>query len=326
MPQTTTTDRPGGRRQKAPIIVAAVLLLLVVAGFASGVGPGLGMFGMIALVAGGWAVVRGRAGWLHLATRRAGLVVSVAGLAAFIVGMAVTATPTPTNDASATGAAAKTSSAAPRTSSAAPRTSAAPVAIKAAPATTAAPTTTSASLRPPAPTMQLTCPNGGSNASPVFGQTISATAPYTVAIDYGDGDRYSNDDQHLGAVFSHTYKVSGNFTVEATLTDAVGQAVSSSCSYNWVKLVPVPKTSGGTTGSVSSGGGSSSGTGSATDGGSSSGGDTYTNVDGNQVHVPVQAPSAPAGATARCRDGSWSFSQNHSGTCSHHGGVAQWLG
>jgi hypothetical protein len=59
--------------------------------------------------------------------------------------------------------------------------------------------------------------------------------------------------------------------------------------------------------------------------GSTSGGDTYTNVDGNQVHVPVQAPSAPAGATAHCRDGSWSFSRHRSGTCSGHGGVAQWL-
>ena len=33
----------------------------------------------------------------------------------------------------------------------------------------------------------------------------------------------------------------------------------------------------------------------------------------------------PAGATALCRDGSYSYSQHHSGTCSQHGGVAQWL-
>jgi hypothetical protein len=33
----------------------------------------------------------------------------------------------------------------------------------------------------------------------------------------------------------------------------------------------------------------------------------------------------PRGATALCRDGTYSFSQTHSGTCSHHGGVAQWL-
>ena len=41
---------------------------------------------------------------------------------------------------------------------------------------------------------------------------------------------------------------------------------------------------------------------------------------------PQQATSpAPAGATARCRDGTYSFSQHRSGTCSHHGGVATWL-
>jgi len=34
---------------------------------------------------------------------------------------------------------------------------------------------------------------------------------------------------------------------------------------------------------------------------------------------------APPGATALCNDGTYSFSQHHSGTCSHHGGVAEWL-
>jgi hypothetical protein len=37
------------------------------------------------------------------------------------------------------------------------------------------------------------------------------------------------------------------------------------------------------------------------------------------------ADNAPPGATARCRDGTYSFSQHRSGTCSHHGGVARWL-
>lgn len=31
------------------------------------------------------------------------------------------------------------------------------------------------------------------------------------------------------------------------------------------------------------------------------------------------------GPTARCRDGSYSYSHHHRGTCSHHGGVAVWL-
>ena len=33
----------------------------------------------------------------------------------------------------------------------------------------------------------------------------------------------------------------------------------------------------------------------------------------------------PPGATAQCNDRTYSFSQTHSGTCSHHGGVAVWL-
>jgi hypothetical protein len=30
------------------------------------------------------------------------------------------------------------------------------------------------------------------------------------------------------------------------------------------------------------------------------------------------------GPTALCNDGTYSYSANHSGTCSHHGGVAVW--
>jgi hypothetical protein len=33
----------------------------------------------------------------------------------------------------------------------------------------------------------------------------------------------------------------------------------------------------------------------------------------------------PSGASARCRDGTLSYSQNRRGTCSHHGGVAEWF-
>ena len=51
----------------------------------------------------------------------------------------------------------------------------------------------------------------------------------------------------------------------------------------------------------------------------------YTNSKGNEVHSPAYAPSAPAGASAVCRDGTYSFSQSRRGTCSHHGGVARWL-
>ena len=52
---------------------------------------------------------------------------------------------------------------------------------------------------------------------------------------------------------------------------------------------------------------------------------TYTNSEGNSVCRPYESPGAPAGATAQCKDGTWSFSQNRSGTCSGHGGVSRWL-
>jgi hypothetical protein len=53
----------------------------------------------------------------------------------------------------------------------------------------------------------------------------------------------------------------------------------------------------------------------------------YINSVGNSVHRPAHTESGhpPAGATAQCRDGSFSFSQSHRGTCSHHGGVTKWL-
>ena len=54
------------------------------------------------------------------------------------------------------------------------------------PSTTTA--STPAAPPPPVPAMAMTCPAGGTNASPVYGQQITATAPYTVVIDYGDGE------------------------------------------------------------------------------------------------------------------------------------------
>ncbi|MFP6557404.1 DUF3761 domain-containing protein [Paraburkholderia sp. B3] len=52
----------------------------------------------------------------------------------------------------------------------------------------------------------------------------------------------------------------------------------------------------------------------------------YVNHDGHVVHSPAHSRNGhvPAGATARCGDGTYSFSQHHSGTCSRHQGVAEW--
>ena len=33
----------------------------------------------------------------------------------------------------------------------------------------------------------------------------------------------------------------------------------------------------------------------------------------------------PTGATAQCKDGSYSHAKHHTGACSHHGGVAKWI-
>ena len=55
------------------------------------------------------------------------------------------------------------------------------------------------------------------------------------------------------------------------------------------------------------------------------GAEYYRNVSGHCIHRPVQSTTVPSGATARCRDSSYSFSQHRQGTCSHHGGVAEWL-
>jgi uncharacterized protein YgiM (DUF1202 family) len=51
----------------------------------------------------------------------------------------------------------------------------------------------------------------------------------------------------------------------------------------------------------------------------------YTNSNGKRVQSPTYYNSPPAGATALCRDGTYSFSRNRRGTCSHHGGVERWL-
>jgi len=52
---------------------------------------------------------------------------------------------------------------------------------------------------------------------------------------------------------------------------------------------------------------------------------TYVNSKGRTVQRPEDCSGPPKGATAECRDGSYSFSQSRRGTCSHHGGVAKWL-
>ena len=43
------------------------------------------------------------------------------------------------------------------------------------------------------------------------------------------------------------------------------------------------------------------------------------------VTPSMAAAGAPSGAEAKCKDGPYSMSKHHSGSCSPHGGVAQFL-
>jgi hypothetical protein len=47
-----------------------------------------------------------------------------------------------------------------------------------------------------------------------------------------------------------------------------------------------------------------------------------TRVRGHAKRAATVAQSSRP--TARCRDNSYSYSAHRSGTCSHHGGVAEW--
>ena len=49
-----------------------------------------------------------------------------------------------------------------------------------------------------------------------------------------------------------------------------------------------------------------------------------TQVSGETVQRPERDSRAPAGWTAVCRDGTYSFSENRRAACSSHGGVALW--
>src|SRR3954454_916464 len=52
----------------------------------------------------------------------------------------------------------------------------------------------------------------------------------------------------------------------------------------------------------------------------------YINTAWHEVHSPAYDTDSdvPADASARCGDGTYSFSESHRGTCSHHGGVSKW--
>ena len=59
----------------------------------------------------------------------------------------------------------------------------------------------------------------------------------------------------------------------------------------------------------------------------SPGDEFYRSTDGQLTHRPTQGSNPGYGrVTATCRDGPWSYSHHHSGTCTRHRGVAEWGG
>ncbi|WP_222195346.1 PKD domain-containing protein [Modestobacter italicus] len=199
-----TQERTGTAPQDRTLVCAGTLLslLVVLVAIAGGLPTAVGVLGAVVASVGAVALVRGQAHRLHVVGRPAGAV--VLGVGAVTLGAAVVlAAGTP-------GAGAD-------------------------PALDAAPATPQAQQVAPvaaAPALAITCP-GGWGASPLFGHDVTATAPYSVTIDYGDGDVYTHDDQHLSAVFSHTYATPGSFEVTAVVTDATGQTATGSCTYRW---------------------------------------------------------------------------------------------
>ena len=55
--------------------------------------------------------------------------------------------------------------------------------------------------------------------------------------------------------------------------------------------------------------------------------DYSTMCEKSSYTVPAasSASAAPAGATGKCKDGTWTMATTHSGACPHHGGVDSWL-
>ena len=59
--------------------------------------------------------------------------------------------------------------------------------------------------------------------------------------------------------------------------------------------------------------------------GSSSSGSSTASTPSSSSKSTTTGNTDPTGATAKCKDGTYSKSKHHSGTCSKHGGVDQWM-
>ncbi|MEU3993057.1 DUF3761 domain-containing protein [Streptomyces platensis] len=84
---------------------------------------------------------------------------------------------------------------------------------------------------------------------------------------------------------------------------------------------PAGDGSSGTSGSSSSSGADGGGS----SGSSGSSGSTGSDGGSSSTSGGEEEAQAPAGASAQCNDGTYSYSAHRRGTCSHHHGVAVWL-
>jgi hypothetical protein len=52
---------------------------------------------------------------------------------------------------------------------------------------------------------------------------------------------------------------------------------------------------------------------------------TENKADAKAAKTTTASNTGPNGATAKCKDGTYSHAATHRGACSRHGGVAEWL-
>jgi len=162
------------------------------------------------------------------------------------------------------------------------------------------------------PSIEILCPNDviTDNAYSTYLTWPGWSSPpsrheiRSIRLDHGDGaSTTATTSTHFETegFFEHEYYEPGRYTFRFTITDAVGQTATDSCTWTWsgpsvfsyspdAVNVSTPCPSG-----------------------------YYLNADNWCIPSPTLTPYK--GWTARCRDGYYSYSATRSGTCSYHGGV-----
>jgi hypothetical protein len=163
-------------------------------------------------------------------------------------------------------------------------------AAQAPPDSVEVPATPAADLPAEPAALEITCSDpyvgpGEGTLDYSFGYSTNAVEPFRVSIDYGDGRVYENDNAHLAAVFTHTYRSPGSRVVVATLTDAAGTVTQSNCTADWsVQDPPAPPAPA--------------------------------------AGAPAGQLPVVGGGSTLCSDGTTTSSAGSQGACSWHGGLS----